>query len=245
MLFALGALKAMREVQKDDELKDVYLLSFVDDVNGLLEARGAVAVATKVDKVVTKLAKQATARSDLRGFPRRCCSNTGLLLGTTGSRCSVIDAMNVFVGQAINTGAYLNVCTYFPDVANRGPCQPTYKALNEAASSSPVLEIADMAGLYILQAPPSPCWCTRTGGGLLSSALARGWPKSGNWAAASPAGASASTVSHSSPASVRLRLDMRKEQGTPLPVCTCGPNERGGSQRGREWQHNAHRFSSL
>ena len=48
----------MREVQKDDELKDVYLPSFVDDVNGLLEARGAVAVATKVDKVVTKLATE-------------------------------------------------------------------------------------------------------------------------------------------------------------------------------------------
>ena len=72
---------------------------------------------------------------------------------TANINASVIDAMNVFVGQAINTGAYLNVSTlYFPDVANRGPCQPTYKALDEAASSSPVLEIADMAGLYILQA---------------------------------------------------------------------------------------------
>jgi hypothetical protein len=72
---------------------------------------------------------------------------------TANINASVIDAMNVFVGQAINTGAYLNVsATYFPDVANRGPCQPIYKALDEAASSSPVLEIADMAGLYILQA---------------------------------------------------------------------------------------------
>ena len=65
----------------------------------------------------------------------------------------MIEALNVFVGNAINTGAYLNVSTnYFPDVPSREVCQPFYATLEASSASSPVIQIADMAGLYVVQA---------------------------------------------------------------------------------------------
>jgi len=56
VLFALGALAAMRKVQAAHP--DVLLPSYVDDVNGLLEGRGAAAVAAKADLVFASLRKE-------------------------------------------------------------------------------------------------------------------------------------------------------------------------------------------
>lgn len=66
---------------------------------------------------------------------------------------SILDAMNVFVAQAINTGAYLNAAeTYFPDPASRPQCQYAYSQVSASTRSDPVLDILDMAGLYVVQA---------------------------------------------------------------------------------------------
>ena len=65
---------------------------------------------------------------------------------------TVLRAMNVFVAQAINTGAYLTAAeTYFPDVPSRPQCQAVYQGLKAATIRSPVLQIQDMAGLFLLQ----------------------------------------------------------------------------------------------
>ena len=65
---------------------------------------------------------------------------------------TVLRSMNVFVAQAINTGAYLTAAqTYFPDVPTRPQCQAVYTALKDATTRSPVLQIQDMAGLFLLQ----------------------------------------------------------------------------------------------
>ena len=66
---------------------------------------------------------------------------------------TILDAMNVFVAQAINTGAYLTAAaTYFPDPTSRPECQYAYAQVTDSAKSSPVLDIDDMAGLYVVQA---------------------------------------------------------------------------------------------
>ena len=56
ILFALGALSAMRKAQA--EHPDVQLPSFVDDVNGLVEGSGAAALAAKADAVFATLKKE-------------------------------------------------------------------------------------------------------------------------------------------------------------------------------------------
>lgn len=66
---------------------------------------------------------------------------------------TIIRAMNVFVSQAINSGAYLAASkTYFPDPPSRPQCTYEYEKVLESQRSSPVLDILDMAGLYVVQA---------------------------------------------------------------------------------------------
>lgn len=59
ILFALGALAAMRKVQAAHP--DVHLPSYVDDVNGMVEGRGDAAVAAKVDAVFATLRTEFSA----------------------------------------------------------------------------------------------------------------------------------------------------------------------------------------
>jgi hypothetical protein len=59
VLFALGALAAMRKVQT--EHPDVHLPSYVDGVNAMVEGRGAVAVAAKTNAVFVTLRREFAA----------------------------------------------------------------------------------------------------------------------------------------------------------------------------------------
>jgi hypothetical protein len=66
---------------------------------------------------------------------------------------TIIKAINVFVAQAINTGAYLAAAAnYFPDPPSREECQFVYNEVVASTKNSPVLDIYDMAGLYVVQA---------------------------------------------------------------------------------------------
>ena len=72
---------------------------------------------------------------------------------TLNINASVIRALDVLVAQSITTGAYLNVSSvYYPPVATRPQCSATYAALAAASDTSPVLDVADMAGLYLVLA---------------------------------------------------------------------------------------------
>ena len=104
VLFALGALSAMRKVQ--EKHPDVDLPSFVDDVNGFVEARGAAALSVKVDGVVSDLVEEYDVIGV--GFNATKCevycpASPGLVL-TTGVK-QVVDGTKM-LGAPLGTADY-------------------------------------------------------------------------------------------------------------------------------------------
>ena len=73
---------------------------------------------------------------------------------TSSINARTIDAMNVHVSNAVESGAYLpSRDVYFPDPDSRGPCTSIANALDAeiARIKSGQLELKDMAGLFIVQ----------------------------------------------------------------------------------------------
>ena len=73
---------------------------------------------------------------------------------TSSINAQTIDAMNIHVINAVESGAYLpSRDLYFPDPGSRGPCTSIANALDAeiARIKSGQLQIKDMAGLFIVQ----------------------------------------------------------------------------------------------